>query len=59
MLQELVRRTHAIAISQSVNINTKIEFIPYSTHFFPKATFGSVSLLRGRPSIMLLCQVLS
>lgn len=62
MLQELVRRTHAIAVSQSVNINTKTEFTPeaYSTHIFlPKATLGSVSLLRGRPSITLLCQVLA
>lgn len=39
MLQELVRRTHAIAMSLSVNINT--EFTPEvsSTHIFlPKAT---------------------
>lgn len=41
MLQELVRRTHAIAMSLSVNINTRTEFTPEvsSTHIFlPKAT---------------------
>lgn len=62
MLQELVRRTHAIAILQPVNINSKTEFTPeaYSTHIFlPKATLGSVSLLRGRPSTTILCQVLA
>lgn len=38
MLQELVRRTRAISISQSVNVNTKTEFIPeaYSDTFSSK-----------------------